>query len=296
MAKSVFRRYPSDDLLGPELVKDVRGQAAGEITEDFFEAPSGGIVGTLSVVLDDVSLSAVGALPIVGASALVLADATLSATSVLPGVGAASVLLDDVSLAASGVLPIVGQLSLGLEDASLSATSTLQDAAIAGELSVVLDDATLVAESTLPILGWLEVTLADALFEAVDDAIAPEWAFEGTALIGLGDRFEVSHRAPKEYAFAAFVQTQLDGYIRKERAEATRKVNELEEEIEREMQSIRRAAEARALSAGATQSLEARYLARQQEELERQRDIMLGMRRDQNVRNLKKGDKRDKRR
>ena len=123
-----------------------------------------------------------------------------------------------------------------------------------------------------------------------------EWAWEGVARVGLGDQFEVSHRAPKEYAFDAFVQQQLDGYIRKERAEATKKVKELEEEVEREKQSIRRAAEARALSAGQSESLEIRYLQRQQEELARQRDIMLGMRRDQNIRNLKKADKRAKKR
>jgi hypothetical protein len=105
-------------------------------------------------------------------------------------------------------------------------------------------------------------------------------------------------QAPREYAFDAFIQNQMEGYIRRERQEARIKVSELEEDIAREKEALRVAAEARISRAGAIQSLEASYLKRQQEELERQRDIMLGLRRDQNIRNLKKAkeNKRGKRR
>jgi len=95
----------------------------------------------------------------------------------------------------------------------------------------------------------------------------------------------------KEYAFNDFIQGQMDGYVKRERQEAKLQVRQLEETIATQQASFRASAEAQAGRIGVIQRAEALYLSQQQAELERQRVIMLGLRRDQNLRNLQKAKK-----
>jgi hypothetical protein len=135
------------------------------------------INGTLSVTLDDATLSAAGSVAIAGALSATLDDATLAATGALGINGALSVTLDDATMVATGtqsVTPIVGTLAVTLDDATLNAAGSV---AITGIVNATLDDAVLSASGSVAIRGAVSATLDDATLMAtgtIDGGEDPE--------------------------------------------------------------------------------------------------------------------------
>ena len=121
------------------VITNSAGSAQEAVIDDWIFYPVTG--GTLSLSLDDATLSAAGA------SGTASITGTLSAT------------LADAGVAASGNLPIAGTLSATLGAATFSASGALP---IAGSLSTTLASTTLAASGNLPITGTLSGTL-DAL-------------------------------------------------------------------------------------------------------------------------------------
>lgn len=127
------------------------------------------LAGTLSKTLDNATLSATGTLPITATASATLAALTSSATGTLALTGTLTATLEDVALVATGALQATGSgdLAQTLADATLSATGTL---ALAGVLSKTLDNATLSATGALPIVGTLSKTLDNVTLEAAGTA------------------------------------------------------------------------------------------------------------------------------
>lgn len=155
----------------------------------FAGRPSNSVSGAVSAVLDDVALSATGAIQIKAVAAVTLADATLSSTSTIALKAALAVTLADATLSSTGAVAIKGALAATLDDATTTSTGTLPivgasagqlaDAtlsstgalAIAGAAAITLDDASLVSETTLAIVGELSATLDDATLEATGTSV-----------------------------------------------------------------------------------------------------------------------------
>jgi hypothetical protein len=159
-----------------------RGIATGAIAAI---PTAGGISGTLSVTLADVTLAATATLPIKGTLSSTLASATLSAQGALPIKGTLSSTLAALTLSADSDLLIKGELTKTLADVTLIATGA-SSATISGTLDVTLADATLAATGALPIEGSLSATLADATLVAtgIGTALSP---IVGTLAVTLAD-------------------------------------------------------------------------------------------------------------
>ena len=198
-----------------------------------------------------------------------------------------------LSLAADGAV-LTQHNVIAVEDAALSLVAdnillelpgilAPQDATIALVVDgiALVQHAVLVVQNALLEWGSTGVTLGLIVEEEETQRVVldPDW------------HQTFPSQTPKEYSFGDFVQEQMDGYIKRERQEAKLQVRQLEETIATQQASFRAAAEAKAGRIGAIQRAEALYLQQQQEELERQRVIMLGLRRDQNLRNLQKAKK-----
>lgn len=155
-------------------------------------AEASGAEGSLSKTLDDVTVSASGALEISGALSQSLAPLTLSGSGALLVSAVSSVNLQPMGVSGSGALIVSGGLSSLLEDTLLSSTGvlagvdegvlsvTLDDLGVlltgalrlnAG-LSSILDDLTLNSAGALRLSGYLSTTLADTIVEAVGTLIS----------------------------------------------------------------------------------------------------------------------------
>lgn len=115
-----------------------------------------GVVGVLTVSLDDVSVSAQSVLPVVGILSLSLNDVSFSSFGALNVVGTAALALDDASLSGVSRLPLAGISSPTLDDIGLSASGAVS---AVGAVSISIDDAGLVSTGELPIVGSLSVGL-----------------------------------------------------------------------------------------------------------------------------------------
>lgn len=125
-------------------------------------APTGR-TGTLSVTLDDVTLSA---------------DGTLDISA------SASITLDAVSLASSGAVDVSGVLSTSLDALTLSSTGTLSDDSRNAILDKTLDDLTLSGAAETTLTATVAIAL-DALSVASAGAMRAQAALSRT-LDGLG--------------------------------------------------------------------------------------------------------------
>jgi hypothetical protein len=356
MAKSVFRRYPSDDAGFEALVRDTRGNTAWGVVEDFFQAPSGGVTGTLSAALGSATLQATATLPIAGTSAITLGAISLSATgqtslsgSLTQSLGAATLVgAGQLAIAASlaqpfgalavvstGTLVISGTLSQGFGPATVAGTGSVSSAPITGDLhgtfsalTVAGNGQVLAGTAGSANLGLVEMWVEGFAGLAIDWRLEPalgSLALDGVAALDIVGSLDIEfsgiehfahnelveepesqlvilspdppqtfpRHKTKEFVFNEFVQGQLDGYIKRERLQAKQEIALLEHTIAQEKEGFRRAAEQKVAKAGAIQALEADYLRRREEDLARARDKMLGLRRDQNIRNLKKAKEED---
>lgn len=120
---------------------------------------AGAITGTLSITLDNVTISSTGKVAVSGALSKTLDDTVISSTGTVKIVGTLTKTLDDVSIVATGTVGLVtitGTLSKTLDDTTITATGKNY---ISGELSKTLDDAGLSATGAVKVSGALSKTL-----------------------------------------------------------------------------------------------------------------------------------------
>lgn len=153
---------------------------------------AGGITGTLSATLDDVTVSASGVVDHSGTLAATLADVSVSASGVVghsgdlavtlddvsvaitgtvaaAGTGTISITLDDVTTAITGVVGHPGTLAANLDDVSVSISGTVTPTAkaITGDLAITLDDVVVAMESPSGKVGGDDVPLTKAQAKAL---------------------------------------------------------------------------------------------------------------------------------
>lgn len=176
MAKSVFRRFPTDDLIwgspdadesdgGPMFFRDVLGQNAWEIGEDFWEAPAGG-------AFVDLAASLAGAQVV--AAALAVMRALGAALAGLGSLEAALAMLRALAATASGSEAVTAGLDRLVNLAGGAAGANAAAAAIGILRGLVAEILGVGAAVT-------EVDVARALAAAADGAmqISAELAVEG---------------------------------------------------------------------------------------------------------------------
>ena len=235
-----------------------------------------------------------------GATQLIVQDAALVLAADSPALTQHNVLVvADALLALAAESPALTQhnalvvadalLALAADGAVLTQHNII--AVADATIALVVDNVALVQHGVLVVQ---DATLGLAASAIVLDFAVEEEEPTGAVVLAPDWPQTFRHQKTKEYAFDSFIQEQMDGYIKRERQEAKLQVRQLEGNIATQQASFRAAAETKAGRIGAVQRAEALYLEQQQEELERQRVIMLGLRRDQNIRNLNKG--KDKKR
>jgi trimeric autotransporter adhesin len=135
------------------------------LIDAIFERDSGEVSGTVSITLDNTTLSGQGTTTVLGSVGLTLGSTTLAANGTTTVVGTLSRTLDDTTLSASGSVgaAVSGDVVVTLDSVTLSASGTTT---IIGTVSTTLAATTLAAQGTTTILGTVSSTLGDTTLAA----------------------------------------------------------------------------------------------------------------------------------